>query len=82
MLRVCAADADKAACPAAERITQRAHAVFGPVENVAHILPARDLKRGEALLDQPWRRPDAAAARRLNEAVNLRLYDLFAEAAA
>ena len=40
------------------------------------------LKRGEALLDQPWRRPDAAAARRLNEAVNLRLYDLFAEAAA
>jgi hypothetical protein len=40
------------------------------------------LKQGEALLDQPWRSPPAGAARALNEAVNLRLYDLFAGAAA
>lgn len=35
------------------------------------------LKRGEALLDQPWRRPAPARADRVNEAVNLRLLDLF-----
>jgi hypothetical protein len=39
------------------------------------------LKRGEALLDQPWRAPDAAAAHMVNEAINLRLLDLFADAA-
>ncbi|MDB5467065.1 MAG: hypothetical protein JWQ46_1827 [Phenylobacterium sp.] len=39
------------------------------------------LKRGEALLDQPWRRPAPEAARAVNEAVNLRLLDLFAELA-
>lgn len=37
------------------------------------------LKRGEALLDQPWRRPRPATANRVNEAVNLKLLDLFAE---
>lgn len=35
------------------------------------------LKRGEALLDQPWTRPAPAAASVLNEAVNLRLLNLF-----
>jgi hypothetical protein len=39
------------------------------------------LKRGEALLDQPWRAPDGARADAVNEAINLRLLDLFAEAA-
>jgi arginase family enzyme len=39
------------------------------------------LKQGEALLDQPWRRPGAAQARATNERVNLALLDLFAEAA-
>jgi len=38
------------------------------------------LKQGEALLDQPWRAPPAAA-RAANEAVNLRLLGLFADAA-
>ncbi|RAK58428.1 arginase [Phenylobacterium hankyongense] len=37
------------------------------------------LKRGEALLDQPWGRPEPEAARAVNEAANLRLLDLFAE---
>lgn len=37
------------------------------------------LKQGEALLDQPWRRPEPAGASHVNEAVNLRLLDLFAE---
>jgi arginase family enzyme len=36
------------------------------------------LKQGEALLDQPWRRPDAAA-RAINEPVNLEILALFAE---
>jgi arginase family enzyme len=35
------------------------------------------LKNGEALLDQPWSAPDAAA-KRVNESVNLALLDLFA----
>ena len=35
------------------------------------------LKRGEALLDQPWSRAAPAGAAELNEAVNLRLLDLF-----
>ncbi|WP_372784256.1 arginase family protein [Phenylobacterium sp.] len=35
------------------------------------------LKRGEAFLDQPRTRPEPAAASALNEAVNLRLLDLF-----
>ncbi|HEX3699764.1 MAG TPA: hypothetical protein VHV27_03730 [Phenylobacterium sp.] len=35
------------------------------------------LKRGEALLDQPWRQPRPAAADGVNEAVNLRLLELF-----
>lgn len=35
-------------------------------------------KRGEALLDQPWIQPEPAAAGRLNEAVNLRLLEMFA----
>jgi len=42
---------------------------------------ARMLKRGEALIDQPWRRPAPEAARVVNEAANLRLLDLFAELA-
>jgi hypothetical protein len=40
---------------------------------------ARLLKRSEALLDQPWARPEPAAADALNEAVNLRLLGFFAE---
>jgi len=36
------------------------------------------LKQGEALIDQPWRRPAAAGARAINEAVNLRLLAFFA----
>jgi hypothetical protein len=39
------------------------------------------LKRGEALLDQPWRRPEPGQAGQLNAAANLRLLDLFAEVA-
>ena len=35
------------------------------------------LKRGEAMLDQPWSRPEPAAACRINEAVNLRLLAMF-----
>ncbi|HEV2531942.1 hypothetical protein [Phenylobacterium sp.] len=35
------------------------------------------LKRGEALLDQPWRTPEPIDAGRVNEAVNLRLLSLF-----
>ncbi|THD80483.1 MAG: arginase [Phenylobacterium sp.] len=37
------------------------------------------MKRGEALLDQPWRRPAPVAADQVNEAVNLRLLEMFAE---
>lgn len=37
------------------------------------------LKQGEALLDQPWRRPEPADACAVNEAVNLRLLELFRE---
>jgi hypothetical protein len=36
------------------------------------------LKRGEALLDQPWRHSRPAEADQVNEAVNLRLLELFA----
>jgi len=36
------------------------------------------LKRGEALLDQPWRRP-GAAGRAMNEPANLELLELFAD---
>jgi arginase family enzyme len=43
---------------------------------------ARLLKQGEALLDQPWARPEPARACALNEAVNLRLLGLFAGLAA
>jgi len=39
------------------------------------------LKQGEALLDQPWRQPQPEDARAVNEAVNLRLLDLFEEVA-
>jgi hypothetical protein len=39
------------------------------------------LKRGEALLDQPWRTPERPHADRVNEAANLRLLELFSEAA-
>jgi arginase family enzyme len=39
------------------------------------------MKRGEALLDQPWRAPDGSRADAVNQAINLRLLDLFAEAA-
>ena len=35
------------------------------------------LKRGEALLDQPWTRPQPDAASAVNEAANLRLLGLF-----
>lgn len=35
-------------------------------------------KRGEALLDQPWARPEPEGAGALNQAVNLRLLELFA----
>jgi arginase family enzyme len=42
---------------------------------------ARLLKRGEALLDQPWSRP-APAACAANEDVNLQLFDLIARGAA
>jgi hypothetical protein len=34
-------------------------------------------KRGEALLDQPWRRPDTARAAVINQATNLALLDIF-----
>lgn len=37
------------------------------------------LKRGEALLDQPWTKPAPADACRVNEAVNLRLLAMFEE---
>lgn len=40
------------------------------------------LKRGEALLDQPWRRPEPTAAGERNAAANLRLLELFDEVAA
>ena len=40
---------------------------------------AKCIKRGEALLDQPWKRPDGDIARATNERVNLRLFDFFAE---
>jgi arginase family enzyme len=40
------------------------------------------LKQGEALLDQPWRRPKALAARATNERVNMALMDLFDAVAA
>lgn len=39
------------------------------------------LKRGEALLDQPWRGPGRAVADAVNQPINLRLLDLFAEQA-
>lgn len=39
------------------------------------------LKRGEAWLDQPWRRPPPREARRVNEGANLRLLDFFSEVA-
>ena len=42
-------------------------------------LLASAMKRGEAMLDQPWRAP--VDANRVNEAVNLRLLEFFAEAA-
>jgi hypothetical protein len=45
------------------------------------LLPAL-LKRGEALLDQPWRGPHRQSAQQLNEAVNQRLLRLFAQVAA
>jgi arginase family enzyme len=45
-------------------------------------LAARVLKRGEALLDQPWGKPEPSNARAVNEAVNLSLLDLFCGAAA
>jgi hypothetical protein len=35
------------------------------------------LKRGEALLDQPWSRPEPVDAGQVNEAVNLRLLQMF-----
>lgn len=41
-------------------------------------LLAQVLKRGEALMDQPWSRPDAVARGR-NETVNLELFDLLLE---
>jgi len=44
--------------------------------------PPAWLKRGEALLDQPRRRPDAVCADTINEATNLRLLQIFQEAAA
>jgi len=44
--------------------------------------PPAWLKRGEALLDQPRRRPDTAHADAVNEAANLRLLHAFQEAAA
>ncbi|MFC3070642.1 arginase family protein [Phenylobacterium soli] len=37
------------------------------------------MKRGEAMLDQPWSRPRPDEADRLNEAVNLRLLEVFTE---
>jgi hypothetical protein len=40
-------------------------------------LAARALKRGEAFLDQPWRRPAPGEVRAVNEAVNLRLLTTF-----
>lgn len=40
------------------------------------------LKQGEALLDQPWRRPLPEAADAVNEAANLRLLGAFREIAA
>jgi hypothetical protein len=44
--------------------------------------PAGWLKRGEAFLDQPRRRPDRDAADAVNQAANLRLLQLFAGAGA
>lgn len=35
------------------------------------------LKRGEAMLDQPWSRPEPVEASVVNEAVNLRLLEMF-----
>lgn len=43
------------------------------------VLPAL-LKRGEALLDQPWRTPDRQSARTINLAANRRLLRLFTQA--
>ncbi len=43
---------------------------------------ARMLKQSEAMLDQPWARPEPAAASALNEAVNLRLLGMFSDLAA
>lgn len=40
------------------------------------------LKRGEALLDQPWRGPDRVLAQRVNETVNRRLLRLFVQVTA
>jgi hypothetical protein len=37
------------------------------------------LKRGEAMLDQPWRHPKPACADQVNEAVNRRLLELFSD---
>lgn len=37
-------------------------------------------KQGEALLDQPWRRPDPVHAAAVNQATNLALLDIFAGA--
>ena len=42
----------------------------------------RMLKQGEAMFDQPWKRPEPSAASVLNEAVNLRLLGLFSGLAA
>jgi hypothetical protein len=38
------------------------------------------LKRGEALMDQPWRSPDQASATAINEAANIALLDAFSGA--
>jgi arginase family enzyme len=42
-------------------------------------LAARMLKRGEALLDQPWAKPSPIGVLAVNEAVNLELLTMFAE---
>ncbi len=42
-------------------------------------LVERCLKRGEAILDQPLSRPEEATALAVNEPVNLRLFDFFAD---
>jgi len=68
--------ADRHRLVGADVVGDWSNAVYG-----GGLLPAL-LKRGEALLDQPWTHPDAHAARRLNEAVNLRLFDVFSQAAA